>query len=290
MVVDKVTFTIIDGINGLLGSIIFSMEGQTCMNTSPSPRSYRLEKNRAQPQQQQRPVARPPARTPARMLDILYYSNFCAPSQKVLQHLVKNGMARKMNFICIDKRQRGDRDNQTYVLLDSGRRVPLPPNVHAVPALLLVKDNYRALFGEQDILRHFAPRFLAANRDAAGDGNLHLLADGRGGGGATRYVSGGGEPLGVALVASNHGMHIVSEQFTPYDLAPEDLAAKSSSARREMHSYFPASHDIAYQPIATPPDTYRPDKLAANVTVDSLEQQRVQDIRRSAAAAAPSIL
>ena len=70
-------------------------------------------------------------------MDILYYSNHCKHSQKILQFLVKGNMTDKLNFICIDKRVRDAQNNQTYILLENGKRVSLPPNVHSVPALFM---------------------------------------------------------------------------------------------------------------------------------------------------------
>ena len=60
-------------------------------------------------------------------MDILYYSNYCTHSQKVLQTLVKGNMSDKLSFICIDKRQLDKRTNQTYIILENGGKVVLPP-------------------------------------------------------------------------------------------------------------------------------------------------------------------
>ena len=37
-------------------------------------------------------------------MDILYYSNHCPNSQKVIQYIAKFGLIDKLNAICIDKR------------------------------------------------------------------------------------------------------------------------------------------------------------------------------------------
>lgn len=52
-------------------------------------------------------------------MDILYYSNYCKHSQKIIQTLVKNNMKDKLNYICIDKRKRDESDNQIYVYLEN---------------------------------------------------------------------------------------------------------------------------------------------------------------------------
>ena len=191
-------------------------------------------------------------------MDILYYSNYCKHSQKVLQFLVKGGMSDQLNFICIDKRAR-DAQNNTYIILENGKRVIMPPNVHSVPALLQVKHNYKVVLGD-DIIQYFQP--AVANKIQN----------------ATEI---NGEPAGFQLQPSNQGMYIVSEAFTPYNMSPEELSAKGKSANRSMYNYVKATDDVLS--IPTPPDTYRPDKIASNVTIDVLEQKRFQDIPQNAA-------
>ena len=213
------------------------------------------------------------------MLDILYYSNYCAFCQKVIQHLVKLGLSEKMNFICIDKRKRDDQNNHLYVYLENGKRVIMPPNVHSVPALLLTKQNYRVLFGDESILQHLAATASSAAATSASSSSApQMYRTGGGGGNSIVLQSPNGEPLGVNLQLSSKGVCIVSEKFTPYDMSVDELSAKGNGGRRDMHFYYPASHDIQYNKIVTPPDTYRPDKVSQNVTIDSLEKNRYDDI------------
>jgi hypothetical protein len=95
-------------------------------------------------------------------MDILYYSNFCRHSQRIVQYLVKNNLKDKLNFICVDKRVKDPKTNQTHVVLENGNKVLLPPNVHAVPSLLLIKENYRVISGD-DIVHFFQPRIEKQN-------------------------------------------------------------------------------------------------------------------------------
>ena len=188
-------------------------------------------------------------------MDILYYSNYCKHSQSVLQFLVKGNMTDKLNFICIDKRTRDPQNNQTYIILENGKKVSMPPNVHSVPALLQVKKNYSVLLGE-DIIKYLSPQVQQQNQAA---------------------VNSNGEPAGFQLVPSNMGMNIVSEQYTFYNMSSDELSAKGKGGNRQMYNYMPATHD-ALSAIPTPPDTYRPDKVASNVTIDVLEQKRQKDV------------
>ena len=87
-------------------------------------------------------------------MDTLYYSNYCKHSQRVLHFIVKGNLTEKLNFLCIDKREKDPKTNQLFIILENGKKVVMPPNIQSVPALLLVKHGYRVLFGD-DIIQHF---------------------------------------------------------------------------------------------------------------------------------------
>lgn len=187
-------------------------------------------------------------------MDILYYSNYCPHSQKVLQTLVKGNLSDKLSFICIDKREVDKKTNQTYILLENGGKVILPPNVHSVPSLLLIKENYRILNGI-DIVKYF-------HKDIKDRANA-----------ATNF---NGEPVSFQLTSSSGGSNIVSEQYTMYNMTPDELSAKGYGGNRQMHNYVSVNNNINL--IQTPDDTYKPDKVSNGVTVDSLQQKRMDEI------------
>ena len=187
-------------------------------------------------------------------MDILYYSNYCTHSQKVLQTLVKGNMSDKLSFICIDKRQLDKKTNQTYIILENGGKVILPPNIHSVPSLLLIKDNYRIIEGD-NIIKFF-------HKDIKQRSNI-----------ATNY---NGEPMSFQLGSSSGGTNIISEQYTLYNMSPDELSAKGSGGNRQMYNYVPAGNTIDL--IQTPEDTYKPDKVSNGVTIDSLQQKRMDEI------------
>ena len=76
---------------------------------------------------------------------------------------------------------------------------------------------------------------------------------------------------------SNGGVNIISEPYTLYSLTPVELSAKGNGGRRQMYNYVSAKDDIIS--IYTPPDTYQPDKVETGVTVDSLQQKRMDEIQ-----------
>jgi hypothetical protein len=187
-------------------------------------------------------------------MDILYYSNYCKHSQKLLQTLTKGNLVDKISFICIDKRTKDPKSNQVYLYLENGGKVIMPPNLHSVPALLLVKDRYRIILGDQ-IMQHFHPQLKSANE---------------------RATNFNGEPMGYPLGSLTLNSNIVSEKYTSYTLTPEELSAKGNGGARPLYNYVSAGDDIKF--INTPADTYKPDKISNNITVDNLQQKRLDEI------------
>lgn len=192
-------------------------------------------------------------------MDILYYSNFCPHSKKVLQYIAKNNLIEKMNCICIDNRKRDVDNNQIYIILENGKRVIMPPNVHSVPAMLQVKHNYNVILGD-DIIKYYSTIVSTMKEDAVQEM--------------------GGEPLGISLNSAANS-NITSEKYTSYNMTPDELSAKGNGSTRQMYNYVPATHNGLF--ITTPPDTYRPDKVASGVTVDVIQQQRNSEVPQNVA-------
>jgi len=187
-------------------------------------------------------------------MDTLYYSNYCKHSQRILHFLVKGNLANKVNFLCIDKRERDVHNNQIFIVLEDGKRVVMPPNVQSVPALLLVKHGYRVILGD-DIIQHFQH---AANSETK-----------------KKMMSREIEPVGISLESAGT-MNVTSEQYTMYNLTPEELSAKGNGTRRQLYNYVSANEEIIS--IQTPPDTYQADKVSNDITVDTLQQKRMDEI------------
>ena len=186
-------------------------------------------------------------------MDILYYSNYCPNSKKVLQYITKSGLIEKVNCISIDKRVTNPNTGQIQIQLENGKKVLMPPNVQYVPALLIVSKKYSAIFGGE-IISYFEPYVKSKTEEA---------------------MSFNGEPIGITL-GQPSGSNIASEQFTFYSMTPEELAAKGKGGMRQMYNYVSAEH--SNYAIQTPIDTYRPDKVGEGVSIESLEKQRNQDV------------
>jgi hypothetical protein len=186
-------------------------------------------------------------------MDILYYSNYCPNSKKVIQYITKGGLIDKLNCICIDKRVTNPNTGQIQIELDNGKKVLMPPNIHYVPALLIVAKKYSAIFGGE-IIKYFEPYVNKKSEEA------------------TAY---NGEPVGVPL-GQPSGSNIQSEHFTFYNMSPDELSAKGNGGMRQMYNYVSAEHNL--YSIQTPVDTYKPDKVGDSVSIESLEQKRNKDV------------
>ena len=90
------------------------------------------------------------------MSSILYYSNFCEPSKKLLQTVSKTQNVNNIHFVCIDKRVK-DSNGKIFIVLQTGQKLIMPDNVTRVPALLLLNQNYKVIYGD-DIYKHLKPQ------------------------------------------------------------------------------------------------------------------------------------
>ena len=206
-------------------------------------------------------------------MDIFYYSNYCKHCQKIIQYVIKQGYVDKISAICIDQRKRDHNNNQTFVILENGNQVFLPPNLQSVPSVLCVKKNYTLVTGVDPILQYFQEKFAPQIQNQPHLGlmgalnldNPHMANPGR---------PQEKDPIGYDVMTAGPGI-VTSESFTSYYLEHEDLKGDSSSANRPLYNYTPVNANFV---IPTPPDTYRPDKISSNVTIDVLESQRNQEV------------
>jgi hypothetical protein len=182
------------------------------------------------------------------MSSILYYSNFCEHSKKLLQTLSKTQVSKDIHFICIDKRVK-DQTGKIQIVLENGQKIVMPENVTKVPALLLLNQNYQVLYGD-NIYNHLKPRQEVVTRQATSN-NM--------------------EPMAFSLGGGFGG--IVSDNYSFLDMDHEELNTKGSGGMRQMHNYVPLNHsDI----ITTPKDDfdYKKDKLSGDLTIEQLQKQR----------------
>ena len=183
------------------------------------------------------------------MSTILYYSNYCDNCKKLLQNLSKSNAKNDIHFINIDKRTK-KQNGATYVILETGQELLLPPTINRVPALLLLNENHKVLFGN-DIGNHLNAKNVAYTNPT---------------------VKQNGEPLAFSL--NNGGFGVASDNYSFLDQNPESLSAKGDGGMRQQHHY--ASIDYS-STIETPPDNWQPDKIG-QVSVEKLQETRNTDV------------
>jgi hypothetical protein len=191
------------------------------------------------------------------MSSILYYSNYCEHSKKLLQSLSKTQVSKEIHFICIDKRERDSNSGKVNIILESGQKIVMPENVSKVPALLLLTKNFQVLYGDT-IYEYLKPQQEVVTRQATSN-NM--------------------EPMAFSLGASAgfFGSGVASDQYSFLDMDADSLKATGDGGMRQMHSYVTLNHADS---ISTPQDSenYKQNKLPENMTIEKLQQQRDQEL------------
>jgi len=181
---------------------------------------------------------------------ILYYSNHCEPSQKLIKTIsgIKK-IKEDIHFICVDNRVK-DTTGATHIVLENNQKVILPPTITKVPALLLLNHSHHVLFGEQ-IYNHLQPRQAQET---------------------TTATFGNEEPMAYGL----NQMSSMSDGYSYWDQSSDELSAKGGGGLRQMHNYVKIDENTS---ISTPPDTYEPDKVG-EISVEKLQEQRNNDVAK----------
>jgi len=193
------------------------------------------------------------------MSSILYYSNYCEHSKKLLQTISKSNNVQKiMHFICIDKRER-DANNKIFIVLENGQKIIMPENINRVPALLLLDQGYNVLYGES-ILEHLKPKQLADVKKATKN-NMEPMAFAFGGGGGFN--------------------DIVSDHYSFLDQDNDSLKATGDGGMRQMHNYVDLNF-VDNCNISTPADDhdYKASKMPEGLTVEKLQEQRNSELQK----------
>ena len=191
------------------------------------------------------------------MSSILYYSNYCENSKTILANISKSSVKDKIHFMCIDKRVQ--KNNNTYIVLENNQQIILPNTITAVPALLLINQGYKVLYGNQ-ILEHLKPvedvQQMQSSSQSSGQGQSSDQSQGLDEPSAFRFSGGFSE--------------VVSDNYSFLDQNSEDLSAKGDGGMRQLYNYATIDHT---DKINTPPDDYIPDKIG-EINLKTLESER----------------
>jgi hypothetical protein len=192
---------------------------------------------------------------------ILYYSNFCEPSKKLLQVITKTQNTNNMHFICIDKRIKGT-DGKTHIILQNGQKIIMPEHITKVPALLLLNQNYKVIYGD-DIYRHLKPETVENVRQATNN-NM--------------------EPInfqdGFSSFGGFSGGGVVSDNYSFLDQSDSDLKVIGDGGLRQMHNYVSLDESMHLN-LNLPKDDhdYKTDKIKeGEMSIEALQRRREAEI------------
>lgn len=187
------------------------------------------------------------------MSSIIYYSNFCEHSKRLLQGLAKTQVSKDIHFICIDNRIK--ENGKLFIQLPNGQKIIMPEHVTKVPALLLINQNYKILYGEE-INNYFRPKQETITKQVT-QNNLEPFAFSFGGSG----FSG-----------------IVSDQYSFLDMGAESLTAKGDGGVRQMHNYVTLDY---IDTITNANDNGETSKNSGRMTeseIERFQKEREQDM------------
>lgn len=188
------------------------------------------------------------------MSSILFYSNNCVQCNKLLGTIAKHN-TKDVHFVCIDSRRKNP-DGSMKAILSNNKEFLIPSNITSVPSLLLLTRGNRILVGVKEITTHLQP-ILELNHKFSESSNDH--------------VSPISEPSAFGSWDTVGCTGVVSDLYSYLDQTSDSLLAKGNGGLRQMYSY--ATVDTADN-IETPVETYRPDTIGEDVSVDKLVQQR----------------
>jgi len=191
---------------------------------------------------------------------ILYYSNFCEPSKKLLQTVSKTQNVNNIHFVCIDKRVK-DENGKIYIVLQTGQKLLMPENVTRVPALLLLSQNYKVIYGD-DIYKHLKPQ-VAQQVQQATKNNMEPMT----------FQDGFGS-------FSGFGGGIVSDNYSFLDQNDSELSVKGNGGLRQIHNYVTLNESMNLN-MKLPQDDfdYKTDKLKeGEMSVEALQRRRDEEL------------
>lgn len=189
---------------------------------------------------------------------ILYYSNFCEPSQKLLKTITKTQNTNNIHFICIDKRVK-ESDGKIYIVLQNGQKIVMPDNVTRVPALLLLNQNYKVIYGD-DIYKHLSPQVTQHVQQATRN-NMEPV----------NYQD------GFSSFSGFGGGSVVSDNYSFLDQNDSELSVKGNGGIRQMHNYV-SLNDSNNMNMNLPKDDFDYKIKEGEMSVEALQRKREEEL------------
>ena len=181
---------------------------------------------------------------------VIYYSNYCENSKNVIKKL---NQYPGIHWLCIDKRVK--ENNSTYIILENGEKVLLPPSITRIPAMLSLKD-YSIIYGN-DILNSFSAA-LETQVKVATKNNM--------------------EPVAFSF-SGNNG--VVSDFFSSWNLPASELsAAEGNGGMDQMHHYVNVNYvDNVSQQFPSKESYEKKSRMNPDMTIEKLMEKRNNEIK-----------
>ena len=195
---------------------------------------------------------------------ILYYSNYCQHSTKLLQNITKMSVDKQIHFICIDNREQNQ--GKTFIIMKDGSKMIMPENVTKVPALMLLNDNYKVIYGESIIsyINRLRPQEPSNQVSTQMHQNQNL----------SNNSSFNQEPSCFSF--SNTGSFINSDNYSFLDMDADALGTKGDGGMRQMHNYVSLADNGQ---ISTPSDEFEyKTERQGEMTMEAYQAQRDSDM------------
>ena len=185
-------------------------------------------------------------------MNILYYSNHCPHSNKILNKLSKSLIKEDFSFISLDNRYIDN--DKIFVKLRNNESIELNNNIDKVPALMLESYGNRILFGN-DIQKFIETKEREQNINTENN-----------------------EPSPFSFSFSNND-NVVSDCYSFLDIPNSEFsAAEGNAGVLQPFNYSYASIDQDSY-MNTPPDNYVPDKISNEENLlDKLVEERNKDV------------
>ena len=209
---------------------------------------------------------------------VLYYSNYCQNSKGIISTIVKElENPKHIHWICIDSRK--VEGKTTYVILANGNKIIIPDAINRVPAMLSLKD-YKISYGA-DIISDLravchvtsGPSNHQAMTSIVDSNRQSQMARDQ----PPNHFAEKVEPMAYSLSSVGmFGGNVVSDQYSAWDVSPEQLMAQGDGGVLQMHNYVTTQYSDSI--TQSPEVTTRAPRLANTITVESLQQQRSMDL------------
>ena len=194
------------------------------------------------------------------MSSVLYYSNYCKSSNKVLQLLSKYDMKNQVHFVCIDGRI--NKNGNMYAILQNGQEMLIPKNISAVPSLIVLNQQYNVISGVDNIMNFFQ-RNIEKQINVSTKNNTVPISTHTN----DEFSAFGG-----------FGGGIVSDHFSFLD---QDVSTKGDGGTRQMHYYATVNDNAITQNVNATSYETSGNKIKDGDTslLDKYKQERDADLR-----------